>query len=361
MRSTYSTDLVAAVPYLLGFHPRDSLVVVVMQADGPSRIRSGPLARLDLADLRGAPAQARAGLCQVLAQLVDARTAEVVLLAYHDGPHDDPGAHRPAVQLAEQVTREWAPDVSVQLLSVGRESWGCLDCLGCCPPAGHPLEDLAGSAVTTGFVADGYAPAGSREELAVSPLGDADLRAQVGHSMMRAQQDREHGIDSAQWRARLARLWDAALWEGGCTALGGDADETGLLLDSLQDVQVRDAVVAAALAGCAVADIGAQGDVGAAAERAETAGPDSELARATIALVSHLAACAPSHAAAAPLATAAYLSWWLGEGARADVLARQSLEKDPDHRLAALVLLALEGGMPPPWVAPRSARETPIR
>ncbi|WP_170163133.1 DUF4192 family protein [Bogoriella caseilytica] len=361
MRCTHAADLVAAVPYLLGFHPRDSLIIMVMQRDGPSRIRSGPLARLDLADLHGAPHRSRAEVRQVLARLVDSQTVEVVLLAYHDGPPDDLDVHRPAVQMVDEVTREGAPEISVSLLSVGAQSWACLDCAGCCPPGGYPLEDLVHSAVTAGFVAEGYAPAGSREELAVTPLADADLCARVARAMAQAERSRVRATDPEGWRGGLAGRWDAALAEPGDEAGTGQAEEWGLLLDSLQDVQVRDAVVAAALAGCAVAEISGVGDVGAATDRAESAGPDSRLVRATIALVGHLAACAPPAAAAAPLATAAYLSWWLGEGARADVLAQQSLGRDPEHRLAALVLLALEGGMPPPWVAPRSPRTTPIR
>ncbi|WP_418607536.1 DUF4192 family protein [Georgenia sp. SUBG003] len=46
----------------------------------------------------------------------------------------------------------------------------------------------------------------------------------------------------------------------------------------------------------------------------------------------------------------AYLAWWGNEGARADVVARQALAEEPGHRLAELVVAALEGGMPPAWV-----------
>ncbi len=65
---------------------------------------------------------------------------------------------------------------------------------------------------------------------------------------------------------------------------------------------------------------------------------------------------APRGGAAAPLATAAYLAWYTGNGLQARVLAQQALTEDPGYSLARIVEDALLGMVPPPWVEKQGER-----
>jgi hypothetical protein len=78
--------------------------------------------------------------------------------------------------------------------------------------------------------------------------------------------------------------------------------------------------------------------------------PETAVVGRATTLAHAVAAHAEPGAGGAALGALAYLAWWGNEGARADVVARQALQEEPGHRLAELVVAALEAGMPPAWV-----------
>lgn len=69
-----------------------------------------------------------------------------------------------------------------------------------------------------------------------------------------------------------------------------------------------------------------------------------------LALLKDTATIAPEGGAAAPLAAAAYLAWFSGNGLRARILAEQCAEEDPEYSLGRLVNRAVSMHVPPPWV-----------
>jgi hypothetical protein len=135
-------QLIEAVPYLLGFAPTESVVIIGLAAN-----RVSVVGRVDLVDGEDA---ANAVVRQVLG-------------------HSDAAA---MVVYTERAVPRWIsrPSAAVRdalLVSGGR--WYSLLCTnpGCCPPGGRELPNEP-STVAACAVSLGLAPAGSREEITAS-------------------------------------------------------------------------------------------------------------------------------------------------------------------------------------------------
>jgi hypothetical protein len=142
LRISGPADLIAAVPYLLGFAPAESAVLI-----GLSGQQIAVTARVDLAD---GPAATHETL-----RLLQTRTDATLVIAY-----------------TEQPAPAWLselPGAVLDTLLVSDGRWRSLLCPDrfCCPPEGQPLPSgtsvLAASAVSLGL-----APLPSRDELAAA-------------------------------------------------------------------------------------------------------------------------------------------------------------------------------------------------
>jgi len=142
LRARGAPDLLALVPFQLGFHPAESLVTVL--------VRSGRVvltARLDLP-----PPEAAAETAGYLSDLIrQHRIGEIVLFAYAA----DPG---PARQLLSGLLEELPAGLVNEALYVDGSRWWSLTCDGpCCPVEGTPYEvashPLAAAAVYAGMTA----------------------------------------------------------------------------------------------------------------------------------------------------------------------------------------------------------------
>lgn len=137
-----TSDLIAVTPYLLGFHPSDS--VVVIGTVGPAVCFA---ARHDL------PAPGADGT-EAIAALVAAQEPESVsVLGF--GPPEQVG---PAVRALVQDLQTHGVRV-LQRVRITGGRWWSYDCttVGCCPPEGNPVpsphSEIAASAVFQGQVA----------------------------------------------------------------------------------------------------------------------------------------------------------------------------------------------------------------
>ena len=137
LKARRPSDLLAAVPFLLGFHPQESLVALFLES---GRVRL--TARYDLGD----------HLDLDVADLVDQhRPTGLVLVVYCAD------ADRGRAALRDQAERLTDVDL-VDLLLVDGERWWSLDCTtGCCPSEGNPYapgdHPLSAEAVWAGLVA----------------------------------------------------------------------------------------------------------------------------------------------------------------------------------------------------------------
>ncbi|MFC0042109.1 DUF4192 domain-containing protein [Actinomadura rayongensis] len=312
-------DAIAAVPYLLGFHPADSLVCLAF--GGP---RTACAVRQDLPDVdeQTAPVLARNGFEQA------------IVLGYGPPDRADDAAHA----LAAALDRH---DIKViDILRVLDDRWWRLGCPDetCCPPTGRPLDTRA-ARVTAEAVYAGHVALSDRADLArtIAPV-DGPAAAAMRAATRRAE-DR---------LAALARAPSAPDPPSTPTILTTEGipfvthlldrystdrnpptdDETawlGLLLTSLP---VRDE----------------------AWEHANNTPADHlQLWRNTTRRV------AP-HYAAAPASLLAYTAYLIGDGALANLALDRALTAAPSYSMAALLREIIALGIPPSETQARVAR-----
>jgi hypothetical protein len=156
-------DLLAVVPYRLGFHPRDSVVALALHG---ARRRFGFTARLDLPPPSHVPDVAR-----YLVRVLEHHGAdELLLVAYAD---DDTVAG-----LLVHTLQQWLARTPVSLLDAYRADgrrWYCYTCdQPCCPDEGTPY-DLSGHPLVAEQVLLGQVALPDREGLRaqVAPVSGA--------------------------------------------------------------------------------------------------------------------------------------------------------------------------------------------
>lgn len=308
VRLSDPAELIAAVPHLLGFHPRDSLVVITLQDR-----RLGLTLRTDLV----AEGSERCLAEQLMLPIVRQRPSGAMVLVVGGQPDLTDLPQRRLVDAVDDalsaagiplVHAVWAPSTSP---GVG---WRCYDEPGCAGTVADPDR----CAVAAASVAAGLVTFDSREQFAelLAPESPAVLarRAQLLDA-----DDAQHPLDEPAVRERRALL----------ARLHGDAARDALILDdytvaeavsALCDHRIRDSCLA-----------WSAGDGAAAAEHLWLA-----LVRATPA--PHR--CEP----ATLLGLAAYLR---GDGALAGLALQAALDACPGHSLASLLRTALDGGLEP--------------
>ena len=401
MPTTIRTDdvreILALIPFQLGFRPTESAVLVSLRG---ARSVVGLVARADLADLAadadGGPA-ARGLVGHLLAD--GARRALVVLYTEADlqAPTAPPAprAGRAVEQQARAAVRALTQAAAEALDSfetwvIGPRGYYALSCtdLECCPPGGRPVEDLQATRVCAQMVLEGVLVAPSREDLVRLPVATAAARKSARRSgdRWRARGAAAGpGAAAHRWRRDGLSIWrDALATELAARSAAGVAEgadvhpgparpvvfgarvteplepsRTGRLLAALEDVLVRDAVLLSFVEGNErIEDRLVAGETGPAIGQALATITDPELGRrpdpvraaAARTVLEHLVAHAARGSHAPALTLLAVLAWWEGDGARAGVLVDRALLADRDHRLAHLVDQALRSGMPPGWV-----------
>ncbi|NAZ81091.1 DUF4192 family protein [Kineococcus sp. R8] len=393
-------DLLAALPYRLGFHPRQSLVLLELRATGAvvgggARHRLGACVR---ADLPVAVAEVDRVAQAVLAPWQRGTAAgPVVLVVYADDGSvgDGPGPVTALLRCVEALLGRAGVDVH-DVLVVGPFAWRSLRCAdaGCCPARERSVAQLASGPVAAEAVLRGLVAAPSRAALA--PLLAALPEVRV-RSARRALSQAQHLPWTPGRRRAVLQLWATvrARYEGDHGgARPGDLpspESCGRLLAGLGDVAVRDAVLLDAVPGsparAAAAGLLAGSGPGVLADRLAQAlatAPDPRRAEAgarlAVDLARHAGAADGSPVAAADgdgdadgngdadggagegalahrsaagaLAVAAWSWWSTGDGVRAGGCAEAALVHDARQSLALLVARAVEQGLPPAWQQP---------
>ena len=336
------SELVTVLPYLIGHHPRESLVAVVI--DGGHQVRY--TFRIDLARLRTAP---RAW--QALAAYIADQTAgpgaggavggvdgldggyAVVLVVYGetgevaDGLPDWTVVSHGAVALAETGT------ALADALYVASGRWWAYLCDDpeCCPAEGTPLppavaagpRSLATAAKRAGLTAfpdrdcllASLAPVrgrGGRRIRVLVHRAEADFVAAVvaAGDLVRWREAARVGVRQARFRACQPGRGVRWISDG----------ETAALLVALTDPEVRD-----------YCWLQVESD------------PDDGWLR----LWRYLARRAPRHYAADPLFLLAWTAWRRGDGVLARAAVERALDDDPGHVASGMLADALARGLDP--------------
>jgi hypothetical protein len=301
--------LISALPYLLGFQPVESAVVVWL---GAGRIRLTQ--RLDL------PAEQSAWPAWLAAMWDHAawRGADELVLVLVTARTD--------VEQARSLVLERAASSDIAVRDVLRSDgprWWSLLCQepSCCPVDGRLLDTGVQAAVAAEFTLLGIAPLPARSDLVGAFAPDhalvADLASPVDRELVACPP-----VDEREdWRDDRIRMIVDGLLDS--VSPRPAAGLLAALVVGLADVRVRDTVLW---------------------ECAATAPEALDRALDLLALATRSAPA--GHVA--PVATcAAVVAWLLGDGTRASVALGRALADDPLYSLAQLVAESLRVGLPP--------------
>lgn len=386
-------ELLAYIPFRLGYRPQDSAVLVSLRTP---RGRVGLVARVDLddlADLEQGPQVART----LVTHLCSDGAARAVLVVYADADLRAGGA--PAARERAAV-EHWtdaaegtlgAPEVWV-VTPTGYYSADCLD-EACCPSAGRSLEELESTEVGAHMVLAGATVATSRAQATSIPVLDTVHRRRASRAAARWRARRDAALATqdhealAVWRGEGLEAWREAtdlLEQHGRAALetpgavgapGSPVTEAlpaallGRLEVALESVPVRDAVLLSFVAGndelaslTAAAVVGERVESGTASVLAAIVDPEVGLppepgrARCARDVLEAVAGAGRRGGQAPALTLLALLAWWDGDGVLATDRLAAALDADPGYRLALLVERALEAGLAPGWARSPGAR-----
>lgn len=323
-------DLLALVPCVLGFHPDDSLVLVVTDGEG------GKLhARVDLLPDDEGTAQALAGLLVAVSRT---QARSVALVAYSS---DELLADQVVDALVEQLCARGV-DVACAIRADG-ERWFCLDCSECCPPEGSPY-DLKAHQITAEAVLRGQVIFRNREELADSLVGcdteqvEAVARA-ADEAMRRFQEAGRHPLGTSSSDGTRRHLVTEGLWVRDRVRAFLSRreplapEEVGRMVVAMVNIHVRDVAWA-------------EMDHG-------NAGTHVELWRDVVRRT-------PLDLLAAPAALLGFAAWLAGDGALAWCAVDRCREAEADYSLAGLLTQALAAAVPPSSWEPIPPEELPL-
>lgn len=300
--------LVAALPVMLGFHPRESLVLVA--TGGESGRRLGLTLRVDLP-----PPEHVEAMCATAAQTLlaasPAGAAVVVLSANAPGAAFGPPLARLAAAAVVALRERGVPTHTTVWAesTLGGSRWACYDGCGC----GGRLPDAASTELAAAATVAGQVVYADREDL---------------EEMVAA-------ADPADLERRDRLLSDAPRLEGtaaGRALLGSVLAEAATGLLALDDEKVVG--VAVALTDPMVRDMA----------QAACAGPDAAAAEHLwVALTRET----PEPEAAEPAALLAVSALLRGDGALANVALDRAERAWPGHRFTATLRVAAEMAMSP--------------
>ena len=314
-------DLAAGIPHLLGFHPRNSVVVISLT--GPSGRRVGLTMRADIP----VPRHDRA-LAHQLANGVRSDDPDgVVMAVVSDADNEAGDTELPHQQLVHELTMAMTsaglPVRDVLLVRSGR--WWSYDCPHrCCDPtAGTPLPTGV-TELEVATVASGVVVANDRAEVA-SRLERSPEAAAIGDAVLRTASERvvdilDRGRETVREEATAAIAAAAAGPSTGAPAPRLSDDDLARMVWALRDDVVRDAALDFAL------------------------GPDAAGAEA---LWMECARRAPAPLDAAPATLLAVSAWLRGDGATANIALERALASDPGYALARLLSEALAACLSP--------------
>jgi hypothetical protein len=323
LRLRSPSDIVEAVPYLVGFQPEDSLVVVSLRGE---RLRVGLTARVDLPPVESARSCAR----EFVGYLKRDNAVRAVVVFYPpSGGPSYPSVRPIADAFTKQLKRSRIAVADVLCVSDGR--WWSLHCADddCCPPNGTPVSHGTTSVTAATMAVAGQVVLSSRAELeqTIAPVGGV-VEVAMAHALGRADIQLAERAMKGQLGAvtsETLELFGAIVNRRVATepGTGGEVvgiDDAARLIVGLEDVHARDEVIAWF---------------------------DGTWGEATLDLVTELVRRAVPPWDVPVLTVFAWISYLQGNGALAGIALERALAAGPDYYLAQLLGQALTGALNP--------------
>jgi hypothetical protein len=316
LRLRSPADVVEAVPYLVGFHPERSIVVLCLSRRHKELTLS---MRLDLPPAGDAREAAR-----LLSGHVRGSGGDLVLIAcYPEGADQRESAQAMVDELCDCLPQPILRVKEAVRVEDGR--WWSYLCRNpqCCPAEGTPV---AATPTEVGAVAvlNGRVALPSRATLA-ERLRPVNVIA--GRAVEQALAEVRPEPSKSSWAAFTAEL--LGRYEQGCGRMS--PQEVARLLAGLQDVRLRDACV--------------------------DWWYDPGRTAATVPLWTDAVRLAPPGYVAAPATLLGISAWLEGEGAFGNIALDRALADDPGYRLALLMDAVIQRGVSPSQF--RAARFAP--
>ena len=348
-------DVLAVLPYQLGFHPRDCLVAVSLHGT-----RMGLVQRIDLPP----PEHVDDAVTAMITPLRQYNPTTVLLFGFEERE----GESRAMLDEMSAACREDGVEVAERMVVRGGR-WFGPDChLSCCPPEGLKLPAPAEVPAVAEFVGREICPLSDRSALAdrlepTSPLLGRAVSSQAGPRLAvrreatgPGQTVRNAGETSpnvAMTRLDACRASELAVWS---VVLRDDdeaeaiqtlrSEDLAILAVSLTDVALRDGLIAwlcpgtmprelidprlVVLLGRALPDpLSLERNVGDVQRIIRLQRIEQRLCE--------LCAALPDVWAVPALTVLASFAWWRGDGALTRIAIDRALRVDPHYRLARLL------------------------
>ena len=330
LRVRTPAELIAAVPYMIGFHPADSLVVAAIKDR-----HLAFAARIDLPE-PGDPG-AGAPVLHLATIVADQQPDAIAIIGYGDSGRVTPSLR----DLSDALTRAGVPIIDELRVADGR-FWSYLCAKpSCCPREGKPCDPpdsvLAVEATFAGAVAlasrsvleDRLAAATGSERKA---MDEADARAQSRLREMTAKIATDRADLAVRLDRAMVRAGRAAIRQAERAARAGKRltdDEVAWLGYLMTSVQVRDYAW-----------------VRTAAEHWD------------ISLWTDVVRRINPERVPAPASLLAFIAWQAGLGPLASIAVERALDADDTYGMAETMLTTLYAALPPSavegWPAPKA-------
>ena len=313
-----ASEFVVAVPYLVGYAPRNAVAVIGTRTDVDGRDVLAVAAVLPAPDGAAADVPWRELDRAVAAPLVESGATSAVIVGFHDDAHNAGTAlpYRALVAGLGEALRDAGVQVREALFTDGATCWSytCAD-PACCSPQGWTIAESTRSLVATRFAYSGVMAATSREQI-VAELAPADT--QTVEAVAQAYAELPEPGNLERWRDRTISKVHLLLASGHPLAPG----EVATIGKALADERVRDALIW------------------------DLAQPTADNRRASDALAQVVRESTGTRRA--PAATLLGLQRWLtGDGVRASIALDTARTADPDFAAAGRLNTLLSAGLNP--------------
>jgi hypothetical protein len=309
-------DLLVAIPFLIGYHPADSLVIVSLKEECVGMAMRVDYPNPEVGDV--------SDMFDALVFHLVREGAQGALVVAYVPPGRADGLHI-LENISLALSRAEIPIRESLLIANGR--WRSVLCANveCCPIEGNELPEISSSRVAVEQVAEGRPmPYGDFEGMAdsISSLSlstEKEFMEQVEQARIDSADEQ---IQAAQRNGALSVLDLASRFIAGSLGrdIRSDQELSALALGSLSDIQVRDFALGS---------------------------HDQTSLEVYWAMWRYLVRIAPSGFVAPVASLLAAISYERGEGALAQRCLDRALEDDPSYSLASLLRRVFNAGWPP--------------